>query len=227
VKPDAVVLFDLDETLLDHRWAERRAALEFHARFPSELGPDPQAFAARWHALAERWFERYGRGLTTFQGQRRGRMRELFGAALDDRTADERFEQYILHYERHWAVFPDVADCLDALAGLPLGVITNGVAEQQNKKLAKAGLARRFSQVLCSADLGVAKPDPRIFLLAAERFGAAPDRCWYVGDRLDTDAQAAIHAGLHGVWLNRSDDPAETDVPTLTGLAGLPGLVLG
>jgi len=50
--------------------------------------------------------------------------------------------------------------------------------------------------VLCSATLGVRKPDPRIYLAAAERLGSAPARTLFI-DHLFRNVQGARSAGLH------------------------------
>jgi putative hydrolase of the HAD superfamily len=57
--------------------------------------------------------------------------------------------------------------------------------------------------VVASGELGVAKPDPRIFAHAVERFGLAADEVVYVGDRILVDALGAAAAGLIGVWIDR------------------------
>lgn len=50
---------------------------------------------------------------------------------------------------------------------------------------------------IISAEVGLEKPDPRIFLLACERLGALPRRTLHLGDRTDADLEGAISAGLH------------------------------
>lgn len=222
---DKAIFFDLDETLLDHVNAERKAALDFHARFRSELRQPAEDFAAQWHALAEQWFELYGKGKTTFEGQRRERLRAIFGALMSDSDADARFGTYIEVYERHWSIFPDVLPCLAALKGRRLGIITNGVPEQQLRKLQKLGIASHFSAVICSAEVGVAKPDPGIFHIAARRFQAEPQDCVYVGDRLETDAIAASKAGMTGIWLQRGALPTAEGVLSISSLDALPKIV--
>jgi len=102
---------------------------------------------------------------------------------------------------------------LDALAvALPrvrLGIITNGELDYQTAKLERLGIRDRFEHVVASGDVGVSKPDPRIFQLAVEQFGAdaAVGSAAYVGDRLHTDAVGAASAGLTGVWLHRPGAP--------------------
>jgi HAD superfamily hydrolase (TIGR01509 family) len=76
--------------------------------------------------------------------------------------------------------------------GLALAVVSNwdiGLGEQ----LAKAGLEEL--PAVSSAEAGAPKPDPAVFLLAAERLGVRPDRALHVGDS-DVDEQGALAAGF-------------------------------
>lgn len=76
-------------------------------------------------------------------------------------------------------------------------------------------------------DIGIEKPDPRIFLEAARRAGRAPEECVYVGDRLETDALAAGRAGMTGVWLDRAGrERAPEGVAAIRGL-GEPSRLVG
>jgi putative hydrolase of the HAD superfamily len=201
------IFLDLDGTLLDHDAAERTAAGRFIRAFRGFFPTCPaDEFADRWQAVAEKHIADYLAGRLTFTDQRRARMRELFGsvgASLTDRAADLVFATYLRHYERSWRPFPDVAPCLDRLAGFTLGIISNGDRDQQLRKLESIGLEGRFAYVLTSEDAGVAKPDAAIFHEACRRAGCAPQDSVYVGDRLETDALAARAAGLHGIWLDR------------------------
>lgn len=202
-----VVLFDLDDTLFDHRDSVRQG-IEAH-RVSLELPGHPDEEFARWNALEEVHYHRYLTGELDFFEQRRARARgfvEPHGQVLADPDADAWFEAYLRHYEANWQLHGDAAACLDRMdaRGIRLGIITNGDISFQGAKLAGLGITDRFEHVIASGSVGVAKPDPRIFELACEAFGVAPERAIYVGDRLHTDAIGAAAAGLRGVWLERS-----------------------
>jgi putative hydrolase of the HAD superfamily len=219
-----MIFFDLDGTLLDDDAEVQAAIAGFYERFREELPADRTAFFAQWKELSERWFNRYLAREIGFQEQRRGRMRELF-PGIDYAEADDRYEVFLAGYEQNWRLFPDVQPALAALPGKPLGIITNGDPRQQRLKLERMGIADRFSIVVISGEVGVAKPEPGIFAEACRRAGEAPGLCWYVGDRLETDPVAAVVAGLHGVWINRDPArPADPRVPTIRSLEEMPAL---
>lgn len=220
------VLFDIDDTLLDHYGAQGQAVMRLVRRFSDVAGYRDESFVEEWHALSDRCWAEFVAGRADFTQQRRERMRGIFGPRMDDAAADGLFEIYLSYYEAGWAPFSDVAPCLGKLAGRRLGAVSNGSTEQQHKKLAALGLAPLFPVVVTSEELGFGKPDPRLFLTACRRLGAEPAACLYVGDRLDTDARAARAAGLTGVWLNRDAPvPADCDVPVIRDLTELPRLL--
>jgi len=237
-----IALFDLDATLFDHPGAFRRGILH-HTR---ALGAPYDAVAedelvAAWRDAEDRHFERYLAGELDYGAHRRARAREFaarFGAPpLDDDAALAWFQGYYDAYRSAWAGYPDVADALDALEaaapGIRFGVITNGELALQRRKVETIGLAGRMTHVIASGDVGVAKPDPRIFVHAVDRFGVRPHEAVYVGDRVRVDAMGAAAAGLHGVWIDRDElgwgalaaEAAAAGIRRIVSLTELPALL--
>lgn len=98
------------------------------------------------------------------------------------------------------APFPDAVRLLDALARerLVRGVISNGFTVKQAEKLVRLGLHEKFSPgaFFVSEEMGVAKPQPRVFSLACEALGLDPRESLYVGDDPSKDVDPAHEAGL-------------------------------
>lgn len=117
-------------------------------------------------------------------------------------------------------------DALPALARItacwPVASLSNG-----NADLERIGIHAHFAHRICARDVGAAKPDPRIFLAAAERLGVAPANILHVGDDPLLDVQGARDAGLRTAWINRQRLPwlgdwgvaPDLDVADLTALA--------
>ncbi len=204
-----VVLFDLDDTLFAHRNAVAEGILRHLQMTGGVFGAaEPAAAITLWGALEEEHYHSYLAGRLDFQGQRRARARDFaaeHGVELGEAEAGAWFDAYFVHYQESWSLHSDAIECLDTLesAGVRLGLITNGDLAFQRRKLQATGLESRFEHVIASGSVGVAKPDPAIFLHACELFGVAPASAAYVGDRLRTDAIGAAAAGLTGVWLDR------------------------
>jgi FMN hydrolase / 5-amino-6-(5-phospho-D-ribitylamino)uracil phosphatase len=105
-------------------------------------------------------------------------------------------------------LYPDSLPALQRItARWPLASLTNG-----NADLRRIGIHTHFAHHICARDSGVAKPDPRIFLAAAERLGVAPDQILHVGDDPEMDVVGARDAGLRTAWINRERQPWPTEL---------------
>ena len=97
-----------------------------------------------------------------------------------------------------WVVYPDAVSTIQALraAGVAVGVLSN-IGFDIRPHLAAWGLGDL--PVTLSYEVGLIKPDPKIFLRACAALGAEPERALMVGD---TPADAgAVHAGLRTLVL--------------------------
>ena len=86
-------------------------------------------------------------------------------------------------------------------AGFRLGVISNADGRME-EAIRVASLRSHFEFVIDSGDVGVEKPDPRIFHQGCDSMGLHPSDCVYVGDLYQVDVVGAVGAGLYGVLLD-------------------------
>ncbi len=105
----------------------------------------------------------------------------------------------------HFEPYPEVEGVLDRCAerGIALAVVSNWDVSLHDV-LAQLGWTERFEAVITSAELGVAKPDPRPFLTALRLLDVAPQHAVHVGDDLDADVRGAEAAGIRGLLLDRT-----------------------
>jgi putative hydrolase of the HAD superfamily len=103
-----------------------------------------------------------------------------------------------------YRLFDDARPALEALAGrgLKLGVVSNFEPWLEDV-LALEGVDHLFAAVAISGKLGVAKPDPEIFLAALEEAGADPAATVHVGDQPGNDVAAARAVGITPVLIDR------------------------
>ena len=123
-------------------------------------------------------------------------------------------------------VFPDALEALQTLKaeGYPLAVISNWQCGLRHF-CAELGLSEYFDHVLGSADLGVAKPDGRIFADACSRLGAPAARVLHVGDTLADDYLGGEAAGLLVVLVDRDPEPESRAARVIQGLDELPRML--
>ncbi|MFG1707891.1 HAD family hydrolase [Nonomuraea sp. M3C6] len=89
---------------------------------------------------------------------------------------------------------------------VPVIIVTNAM-DTLEQHLDLLGLTHFADDVVSSARVGVAKPDRRIYEIAAERAGAAPERCLFVDDRL-RNVEAARELGMTGLHYRTYQDLA-------------------
>ncbi|GAB3795689.1 HAD family hydrolase [Humibacter antri] len=236
------VLFDLDDTLFAHRDAVERGLLTYVRGLGHPYdAADADAEIAFWRRLEEHHYHRYLGGEVSYEEQRRARAREYaarHGVVLTPEAAAAWYSDYFEHYTDAWSLYDDALPCLDSLRarlpGVLIGIITNGELDYQLRKMDAIGIRDRFDTIVASGDVGITKPDVRIFRLACTRLGVEPECAAYVGDRLGTDAIGAVRAGLAGVWIDRyraevSDAERavadELGVMRITRLEQLPGVL--
>ena len=95
-----------------------------------------------------------------------------------------------------------------------LALVTNGAPDVQHEKLARSALAQHFAAIVISVEVGVAKPDQRIFTAALDAIGATADAAVMIGDSLPRDIKGAHNAGMRSIWVDRGDVAAKPDDPT-------------
>ncbi len=235
------VLFDVDDTLVDTRYAFSQAISAVAHVWLPELPQERHAdVLARWRSDPNGHFRSYTRGEVDFETQRRRRADDVQVAFGGEPFADASYAEWV---ELFWGTFTasfvphaDARAAVDALraAGVRIGALTNAAQALQDAKLAQTGLGD--VPVLVGVDtLGFGKPDPRAFAEACRRLGTEPTHTAYVGDELEVDALGASAAGLVGVWLDRpearrggawaEDESAARDagVRVIRSLAELPG----
>ncbi len=184
-----LLLLDLDNTLLDRAGAFRLWATEFLREIGAPrdeldwiLDVDADGLTNRWD-VAEAVKERY----------------RLRTPSID---LVESLDDSMVH---NCKLDPLVACALRiaADAGWVPVIVTNGSSRQQEAKILHTGLERYVADWVISEEVGVSKPNPRIFAIAAERARMRLSGAWMVGDSPEADIGGASALGLPSVWLHR------------------------
>jgi len=116
---------------------------------------------------------------------------------------EEKFVPYYYENMYRFAVFKkETADVLKKLrASYKLGLLSNGDSRSQHNKIIQVEAEQYFDEVIVSGDLGIHKPDRRIFDIMAKRLGVKNEECIMVGDVFSTDITGAFHADMTPVWM--------------------------
>ncbi|MCC9609361.1 HAD family phosphatase [Blastopirellula sp. JC732] len=113
-----------------------------------------------------------------------------------DNLAEESDQIFVKILDEHLAPMPGLMALLGALeqAAVPKGVATSSGRPMAEKILGTFDILPRLKFLLCGTDVENGKPNPEIYLLAAEKMGVAPDRMLVLEDS-HTGSRAAIAAG--------------------------------
>ncbi|HEX8033743.1 MAG TPA: HAD family hydrolase [Ktedonobacterales bacterium] len=123
---------------------------------------------------------------------------------VDAALAGELAEMFQRERRARQIVYPDVVPALEQLTRTHrLALVTNGAPDLQREKIVASGLAGYFEAIVVSGELGIGKPEPRIFTHALELVGARPEAALMVGDSLWRDVMGAQRVGMRGIWINR------------------------
>jgi HAD superfamily hydrolase (TIGR01549 family) len=180
-----LILFDLDNTLVDRRGTLADWAAEFTARHALEDEEQANVLGM----VAERAYP------STFDA-----IRTRYRLPMP--TA-ELWRAYCTDIAALVSCPAEVLDGLDELraAGRRVGVATNGATDIQRAKLGATGISERVDGVFVSEEADVRKPQTRHFALAASRCGAVMGGGWMVGDNPVNDIRGGRSAGLRTIWI--------------------------
>jgi putative hydrolase of the HAD superfamily len=193
------VLFDLFETLITESLT-RPAGVSSLA---SEFGCERESFRTRWKALRP--------AVTVGQLSFRQALEDIttaLGCRADDATlqrlCDERTRTKAAAFAQ---IEPQVLMMIDILRrrNLRLGVISNCCAEDV-AAWPQCSLVSRFDCAVFSFEVGLAKPDPDIYMEAVRRLGVDASDAWFIGDGGNDELSGAGQAGLRAfkaLWFLR------------------------
>lgn len=217
------IWFDLDDTLVDFHTNSRLA----HRIIHRECGLD------RYYPSAEEWTETYeAHNRTLWDRYSRAEISQDFlrcdrfatplrprwdGTEESLRDFSRELDSIYLSRLAEQTVLIDGAREILALLrahDYNIGVLSNGFKDVQHRKLVNTGLDRLVDLMVLSDDIGVNKPDTRLYAYAMERAGVSePSRHTMIGDNRATDIEGALRAWWHAILLDPSAE-ALTDAGT-------------
>lgn len=219
------VLFDLDDTLFDHRLCARMALAELHQAYEAFRAHPFDDFERLHATLLEQLHHRVLTGDLKLEAAREERFRRLFQAvglrAADDLVAGAA-AAYRDGYRKVRQPVAGAARLLELVrARARVAIVSNNLLEEQQDKLRACALEAHVDVLVVSEEAGVSKPDPAIFEIALARLGCAPADAVMIGDSWAADIIGALAVGLRAIWFNphgkTPPDPAAA-VPELRAL---------
>ena len=221
------VFLDLDNTILDFTWAEKRALFQTLSEFGVEPTEEIRQRYVAWNIYC---WEKLEDGEMTRDEVLVRRYEMLFrelGLTIDGAAANARYEGLLHHGHRF---IPGAEELLRELSARhDLYLASNGVASVQHSRIASAGIEPYFKGIFISEEMGAVKPQREYFEACFARIpGFDRSRAVMVGDSLTSDIRGGINAGIRTVWLNYNGKTGRADIVPdheIRALAELPALL--
>ncbi len=200
------------------------------AQLSSRIGKDADAVSKLWRQkqLEYTWLRSLMKAYVPFwqvTGDALDYTLEAF-AIEDQALRDDLMELYL-----HLAAYDDAVACLKVLKelGVATAILSNGSPDMLGAAVKSSGLDAYLDENISVADVGIFKPDPRVYQQAVDRMGVAErsEICFVSANTWD--AQAAKSFGFQVARIDRfglKDDriPGTPDM-LLNSLEELPGVV--
>jgi putative hydrolase of the HAD superfamily len=201
------VIFDLWQTLVP--WNQEESE-RFHRRLAETVGVDP-----------DRFWDSYLNG-HHLPNRNTGPLSDHLSALFAELGVEPDLAPVLtMRRERTLKVLVPRSDALPTLdelrrRGHLLGMIsvcTEDVPEVWDE----TPLGRQFDATVFSCDVGVSKPDRRIYEIACERLGVEPADCLFVGDGANDELPGAERAGMTALQLRAPGEQLTPDGEAWTG----------
>jgi len=198
--PIRACVFDAYGTLFDlsTACARLRAQLQEREKPLAALWRDKQVQYSWWRTLQGRHVD--------FEGV----TRDALAHALDALHLDVGLEAALMAAFNALEAYPEVPGVLRRLRamGLTTAILSNGSPSMLAALVQNAGIGALLDHVLSVEDVGVFKPDPRVYALAVERLGVPAQQISFQSSNA-WDAHAAASFGMRVVWCNRQGQAVE------------------
>ncbi len=188
-------VFDAYGTLFDVHSAAARVA--------GELGPNKDSISNLWRQkqLEYTWLRSLMKEHVDFW--------KITGDALDfalesHSIQNPQLRAQLMELYLKLEAYPEVPACLQRLkaVGIATAVLSNGEPKMMAAAIEFAGLGKSLDYALSVEDVGVYKPDSRVYQMAVDRLGVTRQEICFVSSNT-WDATAAAHFGFQVAWLNR------------------------
>jgi 5'-nucleotidase len=207
MKKYSLLLFDLDDTLLENSSWFDDGLVQSLTEHPLTKGMDEQQFLKKIKQPPKSLIDKLVSGeINTFEFKRE-RWKSAFDY-FDVKVNIETIEQLEALFTNTSMKFITVNEYVLNLMNelnkhYEIGLVTNGLYDPQ-QKIVNMGLGDIFShdKIFHAEQLGFRKPDSRIYTIALEAFNKKPEETIFIGDSWTHDVIGPIEAGMEAIWVN-------------------------
>ena len=214
------LFIDLDDTVYDFSAASRESFLETYEQLHYERFFDSfEHYMSIYEPYNLELWRIYGEGKITKEELNRRRYSyplEVVGVH-DQQLADTFCREALGRIPTKGNLVPGAIELLEYLRPkYRMYILSNGFKELQSRKMQTAGIDKYFDAVILSEDIGVNKPDRRLYEHALSTTSSKPGESLMIGDMFDTDIAGAAGVGMEQIFFNRKGIDTLPFQPTYT-----------
>ena len=212
------IFIDLDDTVYDFSAASRESFLETYELL--DYGRYFDSFEQYMEIYTpynlELW-RIYGEGKITKEELNRRRYSHPLEAVgvNDQQLADTFCREALGRIPTKGNLVPGSIELLEYLRPkYNMYILSNGFKELQSRKMKTAGIDGYFDALILSEDIGVNKPDRRLYEYALDKTSSALGESIMIGDMFETDIAGAANIGMDNIYYNPKGKSGHTFAPT-------------
>lgn len=204
------ILFDIDDTLFDRAKAQRKWAHLMIQEYREVLKGIEQKVVVNALLESDRISTEECNRTHSRDAARIDRFKIFLKLLnLSSETAEDITALYVESYPKINSPVEEAKSVIEHLTKrYQLGIVSNGFRDVQYQKLKALEIKDLFDCIVLSAEVGVWKPDPRLFLKAISLLERRSEECMYVGNSYEDDILVAKKAGIQTCWFNPDGAPA-------------------
>lgn len=206
-KPVPWIFFDLDDTLWNFTANSEISLKKLYEISPilRKLFPIMEEFIDIYHRNNSLMWDYYSKGMVTTEQLKVERWRRTLAMRQFEvltAVCEELDRVYLDILAQEKEMIPGVLEMLNRLSKkYMMAILSNGFSKTQYKKLHYSGLEKYITRTIVSEEIGINKPNKRIFEYAINETGAQSPYLM-VGDNGETDVYGAMKAGWYAIWYN-------------------------
>ncbi len=218
------LIFDADHTLYDFDRAEKNAII----RIMTDIGHQyDDALLNLYKNINISLWEKFERNEITQSEIKKTRFRLFFEQSGIRANPNKAAEDFLLYLSQGNYIIPGADEIIYYLKETYLlGLLSNGISKVQHPRLENSVFCDAFDAVVISGDVGINKPDPRIFEILTKKAGFYDKkRMLMIGDSLTSDMLGGINFGIDTCWYNPGLKKNTTSIKPNYEIADLTGIL--